>query len=245
MHRVIGVDIETYSSVDLLKSGVYRYAEAPDFDVLLIGYKFNNEEEVHVIDCTALEEDYEEEEKFIEFKEALYDPDVVKTAFNANFERTCLAKWLKKELPPEEWRCTMVKALTVGLPGSLAGAGEALGLPPDKLKDPKGKALIQFFSKPCKPTRTNGGRTRNLPAHDPDKWKLFIEYNRQDVITEQEILKKLDTYKITKDEQELWSLDQRMNDRGVLLDINMVKKIVGYDAMRRDELTEEAKDITG
>lgn len=243
MHRVMGVDIETYSSVDLIKSGVYAYTEAPDFDILLIGYKYDDEDEVHVIDTLAVDRDFNEE--LYEFRQALTDPAVVKTAFNANFERTCLAKWIGADMPPEEWRCTMVKALTMGLPGSLEGAGKALGLPEDKLKDPQGKALIQFFSKPCKPTRTNGQRTRNLPAHDPEKWKLFIAYNRQDVITEQEILKRLAVYKIPDSEQALWSLDQHMNDNGVKLDIPMVEKIVEYDNQRRRELQEEAQTITG
>lgn len=243
MHRVMGVDIETYSSVDLIKSGVYAYTEAPDFDILLIGYKYDDEDEVHVIDTLAVDRDFNEE--LYEFRQALTDPSIVKTAFNANFERTCLAKWIGADMPPEEWRCTMVKALTMGLPGNLEGAGTALGLPEDKLKDPQGKALIQFFSKPCKPTRTNGQRTRNLPAHDPEKWKLFIAYNRQDVITEQEILKKLAVYKIPDSEQALWSLDQHMNDNGVNLDIPMVEKIVEYDNQRRRELQEEARAITG
>lgn len=170
MHRVMGVDIETYSSVDLAEAGVYAYVEAPDFDILLISYIFDDwgEDDVKTIDCFDADPDM-----MAEFCEALLDPQIVKTAFNANFERTCLAKWLQKPMPPEEWRCTMVKALTLGLPGNLAGAGEALGLPPEKLKDPQGKALIQFFSKPCKPTRTNDQRTRNLPQHDPAKWQLY------------------------------------------------------------------------
>lgn len=243
MHRVMGVDIETYSSVDLAKVGVYRYTEAPDFDILLIGYKYDDEDEVHVIDTLAVDRDFDE--GLYEFRQAITDPSIVKTAFNANFERTCLAKWTGAAMPPEQWRCTMIKALTMGLPGNLANAGAALGLPEDKLKDPQGKALIQFFSKPCKPTRTNGQRTRNLPAHDPEKWKLFIAYNRQDVVTEQEILKKLATYKIPEDEQALWSLDQHMNDNGVKLDIPMVEKIVEYDTQRRQELQEEAQTITG
>ena len=243
MHRVMGIDIETYSSVDLAKAGVYAYTEAPDFDILLIGYKYDDEDEVHVIDTLAVDRDFDEE--LYEFRQALTDPSIVKTAFNANFERTCLAKWTGAAMPPEEWRCTMIKALTMGLPGNLADAGMALGLPEDKLKDPQGKALIQFFSKPCKPTRTNGQRTRNLPAHDPEKWKLFIAYNRQDVVTEQEILKRLAVYKIPDSEQALWSLDQHMNDNGVKLDIPMVEKIVEYDTQRRQELQEEAQTITG
>lgn len=243
MHRVMGIDIETYSSVDLAKAGVYAYTEAPDFDILLIGYKYDDEDEVHVIDTLAVDRDFDEE--LYEFRQSLADPSIVKTAFNANFERTCLAKWTGAAMPPEEWRCTMIKALTMGLPGNLADAGMALGLPEDKLKDPQGKALIQFFSKPCKPTRTNGQRTRNLPAHDPEKWKLFIAYNRQDVVTEQEILKRLAVYKIPDAEQALWSLDQHMNDNGVKLDIPMVEKIVEYDTQRRQELQEEAQTITG
>lgn len=242
MHRVMGVDIETYSSVDLLEAGVYAYVEAPDFDILLISYIFDDwgEDDVKTIDCFDADPDM-----MAEFCEALLDPQIVKTAFNANFERTCLAKWLQKPMPPEEWRCTMVKALTLGLPGNLAGAGEALGLPPEKLKDPQGKALIQFFSKPCKPTRTNGQRTRNLPQHDPAKWQLYKGYNRQDVVTEQEILRKLSIYKTPESEQELWALDQHMNDNGVALDIPMVEKIVEYDTRRRQELQEEAQELTG
>ncbi len=243
MHRVMGVDIETYSSVDLAGSGVYAYTEAPDFDILLIGYKFDDEAEVHVIDTLAVDRDFDPE--LYEFREALTDPDIIKTAFNANFERTCLAKWTGATMPPEEWRCTMIKALTLGLPGNLADVGIAMGLPEEKLKDPQGKALIQFFSKPCKPTRTNGQRTRNLPAHDPAKWQLFIEYNRQDVVTEQEILRQLDIYKTPESEQQLWALDQHMNDNGVKLDIPMVEKIVEYDTQRRQELQEEAKVLTG
>lgn len=242
MHRVMGVDIETYSSVDLTEAGVYAYTEAPDFDILLISYIFDDwgEDDVKTIDCFDADPDM-----MAEFCEALTDPQIVKTAFNANFERTCLAKWLQKPMPPEEWRCTMVKALTLGLPGNLAGAGEALGLPAEKLKDPQGKALIRFFSKPCKPTRTNGQRTRNLPEHDPAKWQLYKNYNRQDVVTEQEILRKLSIYKTPESEQQLWALDQHMNDNGVALDIPMVEKIVAYDTRRRQELQEEAQELTG
>lgn len=196
-----------------------------------------------MIDTLAVDRDFDPE--LYEFREALTDPDIIKTAFNANFERTCLAKWTGAAMPPEEWRCTMIKALTLGLPGNLADVGIAMGLPEEKLKDPQGKALIQFFSKPCKPTRTNGQRTRNLPAHDPAKWKLFIEYNRQDVVTEQEILRQLDIYKTPESEQQLWALDQHMNDNGVKLDIPMVEKIVEYDTQRRQELQEEAKVLTG
>ena len=240
MHRVMGVDIETYSSVDLLKSGVYRYVEAPDFDILLIGYKFDDEDEVRQIDTTA-----DPRETWNEFLDALFDPDIIKTAFNANFERTCLAKWTGSAMPPDEWRCTMIKALTLGLPGSLASVGMALGLPEDKLKDPQGKALIQYFSKPCKPTRSNGQRCRNYPAHDPEKWALYRSYNRQDVVTEQEILKRLSIYKTTEDEQKLWSLDQDTNDHGVKRDRKLIRNIVDYDTHHREELQDDARQITG
>lgn len=243
MRRVMGVDIETYSSVDLIKSGVYRYVEAPDFDVLLIGYSYDDEDEVHVIDTMSIDRNTDEELR--EFCEALTDPDILKTAYNANFERTCLARWLKGPMPPEQWQCTMIKALTLGLPGSLASSGVALGLPEDKLKNPQGKALIQYFSKPCKPTRANGGRERNLPAHDPEKWKLYIEYNRQDVVSETEIRRRLALYKTIDAEQALWALDQRMNDNGVRLDVGMIEKIVDYDARRSRELQAEAQAITG
>lgn len=239
MHKVMGVDIETYSSVDLASAGVYAYAESPDFEVLIIGYKFDDEEEVKVHDCTrpgCWPRD---------FLDALTDPGIVKTAYNANFERTCLAAALEEEMPPEQWRCTMVKALTLGLPRGLADVGIAMGLPADKLKDPQGKALIQYFSKPCKPTKSNNGRTRNLPEHDPEKWKLYLSYNGQDVVTEQEILRRLSIYETTKEEQDLWSLDQRMNDDGVRVDIPMVEKIVGYDTQRREELAQEARELTG
>lgn len=253
MHRAMGIDIETYSSVDLTRAGVYAYTEAPDFEILLIGYKFDDEDEVHVLDTSsrAWQADAKRLDHMAaargasDFWAALMDPRVIKTAFNANFERTCLAAWTGKPMPPEEWRCTMIKALTLGLPRSLADVGIAMGLPEEKLKDPQGKALIQYFSKPCKPTRTNGQRTRNLPENDPEKWRLYIEYNRQDVVTEQEILRQLSIYKTPDSEQQLWALDQYMNDNGVKLDIPMVRKIVDYDTQRQNELREEAAELTG
>ena len=201
MHRVMGIDIETYSSVDLAKAGVYAYTEAPDFDILLIGYKYDDEDEVHVIDTLAVDRDFDEE--LYEFRQALTDPSIVKTAFNANFERTCLAKWTGAAMPPEEWRCTMIKALTMGLPGNLADVGMALGLPEDKLKDPQGKALIQFFSKPCKPTRTNGQRTRNLPAHSEQAlWSLDQHMNDNGVKLDIPMVEKIVEYD-TQRRQEL------------------------------------------
>lgn len=246
-HKVMNVDIETYSSVDLTKSGVYRYTESPDFAVLIIGFRFDDEEEVRQIDLLSptLHTNYDEQSELMTFRRHLYDPEVLKTAYNANFERTCLAKWSKRDMPPEQWSDTMILALELGLPRSLADVGMALGLPEDKLKDPQGKALIQFFSKPCKPTKSNGGRTRNLPEHDPDKWQLYLKYNKQDVVTEHEIRSKLTVYPMAESEQMLWCLDQRMNDHGVRIDVPMVEKIVDFDNLRKDELLEEAKELTG
>lgn len=240
--KTMGIDIETYSGWDLTESGVYAYAEAPDFEVLLIAYCIDGGE-VKVIDCTA--EGFRDTPEYTVCVTALTDPEVVKTAYNANFERTCLSRWLGLSLPAEQWHCTMVRALTMGLPGSLAAAGAALGLSEDKLKDPQGKALIQYFCKPCRPTAANGRRTRNLPPHAPDKWLLFIEYNKQDVVTEQEILRRLSCYKIPDSEQRLWELDQRINDRGVRIDTDMVRGIVAYDSRRRRELQQEARELTG
>ena len=248
MHKIMGVDIETYSSNDLIESGVYKYVEAPDFEILMIGFKFDDEDEVKQVDLKSptLHTSYEEQRTLMEFRKALYDPKVLKTAFNANFERTCLAKWTKKEMPPEQWSDTAVIALELGLPRSLAEVGLALGLPEDKLKDPQGKALIRFFSVPCKPTKANGNRTRNLPQHDPEKWELYLKYNKQDVVTEQEIRNVLlSKGGLADSEQELWSLDQRMNDNGVRIDIDMVEKIVGYDEQRKEELLNEARALTG
>ena len=236
--RTLSIDIETYSSADLAKTGVYRYAEAPDFEVLLIGYSFD-EGPVQVHDCT-LPECWPRD-----FLSALFDPEVTKYAYNASFERSCLSRALEEYLPPEQWKDTMIMALECGLPGSLAAAGTALGLPEEQLKDPRGKALIQYFCKPCRPTRVNGGRTRNLPKHDPEKWALFIEYNRQDVVTEMAIRKKLEKIPVPASEWDLWHLDQDMNDRGIRIDLPMVDNIVRYDEQRRAELLEEAREITG
>lgn len=240
MLHYMNVDIETYSSVDITKAGAYAYAESPDFEILLIAYKLDDGS-VKVIDQTGATET---DGDFEEFWNHLASVDVIKTAYNANFERTCLASYFKREMPPEEWRCTAVHAATLGLPGNLAGVGAALGLPEDKQKDKIGKSLISYFCKPCRPTNANGGRTRNLPEHDPEKWAQFIEYNRQDVVTESAIREMLAKYPVPESEQELWSLDQRMNDRGVLLDMNIVEKIIRYDAVYHERLMNEARSLT-
>ena len=187
---VLSVDVESYSSIDLAEAGVYRYTEAPDFEVMLAGYAFDDEDP-HVIDLMT--DGYPgRTETDRKFWKALTDPAVEKHAYNAAFERRTLGTYTGKEMPPEQWVCTMVRALTLGLPGSLAAVGEAMGLPKDAQKDKQGKALIQYFCKPCRPTRTNGQRTRNLPEHDPEKWELFKQYNAQDVVAERAIAKKLD-----------------------------------------------------
>ena len=236
----LGIDIETFSSVDI-KNGAYAYSEAPDFEILLIAYKFSDEDKVKQIDLT----DDPEELENLRFWDALTDPDVVKTAYNANFERTCLARHTGKAMPPEQWRCTMVLAVQLGLPRSLAAVGPALGLTEEEQKKKTGAALIQYFCKPCKPTRTNGQRTKNTRLNAPEKWELFKEYNIQDVVTEQIILKRLRDFRPDQSEQDLWTLDQEINDRGVLLDIPMARSIVEFDTERSADLLAEAQQITG
>ena len=240
--KTLSIDIETYSGADLAEVGVYKYTEDPDFAVLLIGYSFDGGP-VDVIDMTSIETESPEEGHLLEVIDALKDPACLKTAWNANFERTCLAKAFGCPMPPEQWSDTMILAMEMGLPGSLAAAGVALGLPENKLKDPVGKSLIQFFSKPCRPTKANSGRTRNLPQHDPDKWALYQSYNRQDVVTEMAIRSKL--LPLCESEQRLWCLDQHMNDHGVRIDLPMVRKIVDFDERNRAKLQEEAKKLTG
>lgn len=259
MPHYMNVDIETYSSVDIKTAGVYAYAESPDFEILLIGYKIDDEP-VKVIDLTSFFLTYGNqthgqiaaviqkerlEDDYPEFWEALNSGDCIKTAYNANFERTGLARYFNILMPADQWRCTSVHAATLGLPGNLAGVGSALGLPEDKQKDKIGKSLINYFCKPCKPTKTNGGRTRNLPEHDPEKWAQFIEYNRQDVVTESAIRDMIVKYPIPDSEQELWNLDQDMNDNGIHLDMDLVRKIIRYDEVYHERLIQEAKNITG
>ncbi|CRZ34948.1 DNA polymerase [Herbinix hemicellulosilytica] len=241
--KTLAIDIETYSSVDLTEAGVYAYCDTPDFEILLIGYKFDDDTDVTVIDTVGMDLD-DIELLYPEFVKALLSPDVIKTAFNANFERTCLGKYFGY-MPPEQWRCTAVHAAMLGLPRSLEDVGNALGLPEDKQKNKIGKSLIDYFCKPCKPTKSNGGRTRNLPQHDREKWDLFKEYNKQDVIAEQAILDKLKIYPVPDWEWALWCFDQRMNDRGICLDMDFVQGIIKHDDKVQAELAEEAKELTG
>ena len=235
--RYLGIDIETYSSVDI-KNGVPAYVEAPDFEVLLIAYKFSDDPEVHVVDlATGEEEPYE-------LIEALTDPAVIKTAYNASFERTCLAKWYGEAMPPGQWRCTMILAAQLGLPRSLADVGRALGLSEEEAKLKTGAQLIRYFCVPCKPTKANGGRKRNLPIHAPEKWALFKEYNARDVVAEQAILDRLRDFAPDDKEQALWTLDQEINDRGVLMDVEMARAIVREDEQRAEAMTAEAVRLT-
>lgn len=241
------IDIETYSSADIKATGAYAYAEAPDFEILLIGYRFQDEPETTVIDISEMtveEAVWYVESEYPRFFNALHDPDVLCTAFNANFERTCLSKYFGY-MEPEQWQCTMVRAAMLGLPMNLAGVGEVLGLSEDKLKLSSGKALIQYFCKPCKPTKANGGRTRNLPKHSPEKWNLFVEYNARDVDSEMEILRKIDEFgPMLPQEAKTWAWDQRTNDYGVMLDIPYVEGILEENDRYFAALLEEAKEIT-
>ena len=242
-----GIDIETYSDKDLTKTGVYAYTDTPVFQILLIGYRIDDED-VDLIDISGMTA--EEATEYIEMMypdlwEKLWSPDEIKTAYNANFERTCLSRYFGRPCPPEQWQCTAVLASTLGLPRSLAGVGEAMGLPQDKQKDKIGKSLIDYFCKPCKPTKTNKGRTRNLPEDAPEKWAQFKDYCKQDVVAEQAILKKLEKYKVTETERQLWQFDQRSNDNGIRVDTGMVKRIISYDAIVAERLITEAKELTG
>ncbi|RZT02925.1 DNA polymerase [Cuneatibacter caecimuris] len=241
MH-IMNVDIETYSDVDIKTAGAYAYAESPAFEILLIAYKIDDGP-VEVIDMTK--DDMETINSHYCFHSLLWNPQYIKTAYNANFERTCLAAHYKKPMPPEQWRCTAVHAATLGLPATLGAVGEALGLLEDQQKDKTGKSLIQYFCKPCKPTKTNGGRTRNLPEDAPEKWAQFVEYNRQDVVTESVIREKLSIYPIPEEEQRLWELDQHMNDRGIRLDMHLVRNILAFDVIYHERLIQEAREITG
>lgn len=232
----LGIDIETYSSVDLTETGVYPYAEADDFEILLFAYSINGSP-VRVVDLAS------GESLPLRIKAALTDKNVLKTAYNAAFERVCLSKYLGVWLNPEEWDCTMVRAARLALPLSLGQCALVLGLAEKKMTE--GKALINFFSKPCKPTIRNGQRTRNLPEHAPDKWSVFKKYNKRDVEVEQAIRRKVVRLDITETERKAWLLDQQINDRGVLVDMQLANKASMMDDEYRANLVEEAKRITG
>lgn len=233
--NTLSIDIETFSSVNLAKAGVYKYAESPDFEILLFGYSIDGGE-VKVVDLASGEKIPEE------IVNALYDEFVEKWAFNAMFERVCLSNYLGEWLSPDSWHCTMIWAATLGLPLSLEGVGAVLGLEKQKLTE--GKSLIKYFCVPCAPTKVNGGRTRNLPEHDREKWQLFKDYNIHDVETEVSIQKKLSHFPVSDDVLEGYHIDQEINDRGIGLDMVLVKQAIAMDTSTREELIRKIQDIT-
>jgi len=237
--KTLSIDIETYSSVILQKAGVYKYTESPDFEILLFGYSADGAP-VQTVDLAcgeAIPEDV---------ISALTDESVLKWAFNASFERICLSRFLGmptgEYLDPESWRCSMIWAATMGLPLSLEGVGVVLGLEKQKLTE--GKELIKYFCQPCAPTKSNGGRTRNRPADAPDKWDAFKRYNIRNVETEMSIQAKLHNFPVPDSVWEEYHIDQRINDRGVALDLTLVREAIEMDGRSRSELTDAMKDIT-
>lgn len=246
--KTLSIDIETYSNADLSKCGVYKYSESPDFDILLFGYSIDGGE-VKVVDLASGETLSEE------LIAALTEDEVIKWAFNAQFERICLSRWLSRKgikldqnkpessfLSPASWRCTMVWSAYMGLPLSLEGAGLVLGLEKQKLKE--GKDLIRYFSIPCKPSKINGGRERNQPSDDPDKWEQYKAYNARDVETELEIQKKLCSFPVPGFEWRNYILDQEINDRGILLDMELVGEAIRFDDRAKQELTQLMQQMT-
>lgn len=236
--KTLAIDIETYSSVSLQKAGVYAYAASSDFEILLFGYAWDDGP-VEVIDMAQGQKLPQE------LQDALYDPEILKTAFNASFERTCLSAFMGRVTPADQWSCTAVMARELGLPGSLEAVGEVIGLPEDKQKSKTGKALIRYFSIPCKATKVNGERTRNLPHHDPERWNLYVEYNRQDVVTERAIRKRLQKFPVIPSEHDLWIIDQHINDRGVGVDTVLAENAVAIDQIVKTRLLDAAKELTG
>lgn len=233
----LSIDIETRSSVDIAKAGAYKYAQSPDFQILLFAYQFG-EDPVEIIDFT----DGETLPK--ELVPALKNPKVIKHAYNAAFEWYCLNR-AGFETPIDQWRCTMAHGLYCGYTAGLDATGKAIGLPQDKQKLAIGKALIRYFCVPCKPTRSNGNRTWNQPWHDPEKWKLFKEYCRQDVVTEHAILARLKQFPMPEKEQKQWQMDILMNAYGVRVDTELIEGALYIDGISTQELTDEAIRLTG
>lgn len=253
--RTLSIDIETYSEADLNRTGVYRYAEDPSFEILLFGYSADGGD-VQVIDLAR------GEKIPADVLDALTDDAVIKAAFNANFERVCLSRYLSdlgvsldpfadrhplsreraRFLNPRSWRCTMIWSAYLGLPLSLAGAGAVLGLEKQKLES--GRDLIRYFCRPCAPTQSNGQRTRNLPVHAQEKWDEFIAYNKRDVETEMEIHQRLSNYPVPDQVWDQYCIDQEINDRGILLDIALVESAISLDELSHEELTEKMKELT-
>lgn len=238
--KTLSIDIETFSSANLAKCGVYKYVESPDFEILLFGYSVDGGP-VQVIDLASGETIPKE------IIDVLTDENVTKWAFNANFERVCLSRYLNypigKYLKPSSWKCSMVWAATMGLPLSLEGVGSVLGLEKQKLTE--GKDLIKYFCQPCSPTKANEHRTRNYPYHAPDKWLSFKQYNIRDVEVEMSVQAKLANFPVPDNVWKEYHLDQEINDRGVALDMVLVQKAIDMDSRSRSELTEAIKNLTG
>lgn len=234
--KKLSIDIETFSDIDLIKCGVYKYADSPAFEILLFAYSIDDGE-INIIDLVNGEELPEE------IAEAIKSDTVIKTAFNAQFERVCLSKHLGILLDPSSWYCTAVQAAELSLPSSHADVGAALGLERQKMTE--GKELIKYFCVSCKPTKSNGGRTRNMPGDAPEKWALFKEYCKRDVDVERQIAKKLEMYPISESEHRLYVLDQRINDRGVLVDLELARQAVKLNSIQTAVATEQAYTLTG
>ncbi|HEL2655627.1 TPA: DNA polymerase, partial [Streptococcus suis] len=234
--RHLNIDIETYSSNDI-KDGVYKYVDAPDFEVLLFAYSLDGGP-VECIDLTK-------QNLPAEIQKAIFSDEVRKSAFNAQFERVCLSKHFDAPyyLDPSQWRCTMVHAQELGLPSSLEKCASYLNLAQEK--DTAGKNLIKYFSVPCKPTKANGGRTRNLPEHDPEKWQMFIDYCKQDVVVEMAIAERLSVLPVADREWNFYTADQRINDRGVALDTELVESALYCKDVKMDMLFDELRSTTG
>lgn len=234
--RHLNIDIETYSPNDI-SFGVYRYCESEEFEILLFSYAYDFGE-VHIVDLVSGETIPDEVIK------DLRNPEVIKHAYNAQFEITCLNR-AGYQTFVEQWRCTMIHGAYLGYPMGLAKLGKALGLPQAKLKDKAGAALIRYFSVPCKPTKKNGGRTRNLPKHDPDKWFAYGMYNMQDVVTEMECYRRLSAFPVPEEVEKQWQIDIRMNAAGVGIDRQLVEGALTINEENKKALLEEAYELTG
>lgn len=233
--RVLSIDLETYSDVDLPNCGVYRYIEG-DFHILLFAYAFDDEE-TKCIDMAC------GEQLPAEVVDAIHNENIIKSAWNAQFERICLSKYFGTQLSPDAWQCTMVWAASLSLPLKLATAAQALKTA--EQKDAVGERLIRYFSIPCKPTKSNGGRTRNLPEHAPDDWKLFKSYCIQDVETERDIRRRLEKFPLMPQEWDYYHMDQRINDRGILIDRELVQQAIICNMAMSEEMTKRAYALTG
>ena len=233
--RVLSIDLETYSDIDLSTCGVYRYVEG-DFHILLFAYAFDDED-VHVVDLACGEELPQD------VRDAVFDPAIIKAAWNAQFERTCLSQFFGTRLSPDSWQCSMVWAASLSLPLKLKTAAEVLKT--GEQKDDAGERLIKYFSVPCRPTKSNGGRTRNLPEHAPEDWERFKSYCKQDVRTERDIRHKLEALPLKESEWDFYHMDQRINDRGVLIDRQLVEQAITCDLMLSEAMTKRAYELTG